>query len=55
MLGIDKKELPKIDGKYAKEMREALHRSYKHELNASEKRVLSNSFLILSKYESEWK
>lgn len=54
MLGVDKKELPKIEGKYAKEMREALYRSHKGELNASEKKVLSHSFDILSKYESEW-
>ena len=54
MLGVDKKELPKIEGKYAKEMREALYRSHKGELNASEKKVLSHSLFILSKYESEW-
>lgn len=29
MLGIDNKELPKVEGKYAKEMREALYRSHK--------------------------
>lgn len=54
MLGVDKKELPKIKGKYVKEMREALYRSHKGNLNASEKEVLSHSFLVLSKYESEW-
>ena len=54
MLGVDKKELPKIEGKYAKEIREALYRSHKGELNASEKKVLSHSLFILSKYESEW-
>lgn len=54
MLGIDKKDLPKIEGRYAKEMREALYRSHKGNLNAPEKKVLSRSFIILSKYESEW-
>ncbi len=54
MLGIDKKELPKIEGRYAKEMREALYKSHKGELNASEKKALSRSFIILSKYESAW-
>lgn len=55
MLGIDKKELPKVEGKYAKEMREALYRSHKGKLNASEKKALDCSFFILAKYESEWK
>lgn len=36
MLGIDKKELPKVEGKYAREMREALYRLHRGELNVSE-------------------
>jgi hypothetical protein len=55
MLGIDKKELPEIKGKYAQEMREALYRSHKRQLNASEKKVQHHSFTILKEYESEWK
>jgi hypothetical protein len=55
MLGIDKEQLPEVKGRYAQEMREALYRSHKGQLNASEKKLQKYSFMILKEYESEWK
>lgn len=43
MLGIDKEQLPEVKGRYAQEMREALYRSHKGQLNASEKNYRNTS------------
>lgn len=54
MLGIDSKELPVVEGQYATEMREALHRVRTGQLNDSEKQVEERSQRIGEKYDIVW-
>lgn len=55
MLGIDKKELPIVEGQYATAMREALRRVCLGELNNSDKEVEARSIKISQEYEVVWK
>lgn len=54
MLGIDSKELPVVEGKYATEMREALLRVRKGQLNDSERHTEERSQRIKNKYDIIW-
>lgn len=55
MLGIDSKELPVVEGQYATEMREALHRVRTGRLNDFEKQIEERSQRIRKKYDIIWK
>ena len=55
MLGIDKKELPVVEGKYTTAMREALRRACLGESNKSDKEVEARSIRISQEYEVVWK
>lgn len=54
MLGIDSKELPVVEGKYATEMREALLRVRNGQLNDSERHTEERSQRIKNKYDIIW-
>lgn len=55
MLGIDKKELPVVEGQYATEMREALRRAYLKQSNDADKEIEARSLKISQEYEVVWK
>lgn len=55
MLGMDKNNPPAIEGKYAKEMREAIRRKYTNKPNASDKHAGTRSEKIKSEYHAVWK
>lgn len=54
MLGIDEKELPVVEGKYATEMRKALQRMRKGQLNDADKRIEEHSHNIKKRYNVVW-
>lgn len=54
MLGIDSKELPVVEGKYATEMRESLQRIRSGQLNDHDMRVDERSQRIRRKYDVVW-
>lgn len=54
MLGIDSKELPAVEGRYATEMREALQRVRKGQLSDFDKQTEERSQRIRSKYDITW-
>lgn len=55
MLGMDKSHPSVIEGKYAKEMREAVHRKYSTQKNEAEAKVNTRSQEIKSEYNAIWK
>lgn len=55
MLGMDSKELPVVEGKYATEMREALKRAYLGQPNDFEREVQARAGKISKEYEVVWK
>ena len=55
MLGMDKNTPPVITGKYAEEMREAIHRKYTNRPNESDKQANARSKQIKSEYNAVWK
>ncbi len=55
MLGMDKNRPSVIEGEYAKEMREAVHRKYTAQVSETEAKANTRSQKIKNEYNAVWK